>query len=246
MSDSKNKITAKDLLEYSYKQNLSHIPSALSMLDYIDELFTNKIVTPNDCIVIGKPFGAQTYYLIWKKLKYLDEIENLSIGVKHDEINFVDYSEETMGNALGVSIGIALSNKSKRVWVNISDAALQMGNTIEAIQFIGHHNIKNIFVTVDYNNSQVTGKIEEILSVSPIVNMCRSYNWHVQEINGHDRKEILQSYRNISFKKPNIIFLKTSKGSGIISMEKDIKKWHYKKIETLIELQSLVAELQDI
>jgi transketolase N-terminal domain/subunit len=245
MFNLKNKITVKELLEYSYKENLSHIPSALSMLDYVDELFTNEIVTPNDCIVIGKPFGAQTYYLIWKKLKYLDEVENLSIGVKHDEISFVDYSEETMGNALGVSIGIALVNKNKKVWVNISDATLQMGNTIEAIQFIGHNNIKNIFVTVDYNNSQVTGKIDEILSVHPIIDMCKLYNWHIQEVEGHNRKEILDSYNSISSEKPNIIFLKTIKGSGVISMEKDIKKWHYKKIETLTELQSLVVELQD-
>ena len=32
----------------------------------------------------------------------------------------------------------------RRVWVNLSDAALQMGNILESIQYIGQHNIKNI------------------------------------------------------------------------------------------------------
>ena len=140
-----------DLLKYSFEQKLSHIPSALSMLDYVDVLFTDEFVVPyRDHIVIGKPFGAQSYYLVWKKLGFLDKIEELNIGVKHDEISFVDYGEETMGNALGVAAGIAMTT-DKNVWVNLSDASLQMGNTLEAIQFIGHNNIKNIFMSDKLN-----------------------------------------------------------------------------------------------
>ena len=96
------------LLEYSYINKLSHIPSALSMLDYIDVLFTEKHITLDDGIVIGKPFGAQAYYLVWEELGLIDNIEQLSVGVKHDEILFVNYGEETMGNALGVAAGLGL------------------------------------------------------------------------------------------------------------------------------------------
>lgn len=233
------------LLEYSFANKLSHIPSALSMLDYIDVLFSYHIVTLDDGIVIGKPFGAQAYYLVWQELGYLDNIEKLSVGVKHEEILFVDYGEETMGNALGVAAGIAMTTDD-RIWVNISDACLQMGNTLEAIQFIGHHKLSNIFVTVDYNDSQVTGNISDVLKVDPIINMCRHYGWWTQEVDGHDRAQLLRTFENLTDSLPNIVFCKTTKGKGIKQMEKDIKKWHYKKIETLTELQSLVEELQDI
>lgn len=236
----------RELLEYSFKNKLTHIPSALSMLDYVDVLFTQKTVTPNDAIVIGKPFGAQAYYLVWQKLGYLNNIEQLSVGVKHDEISFVDYGEETMGNALGVAAGIAMACPNKRVWVNITDAALQMGNTLEALQFIGHHNIKNVFVTVDYNNAQVTGNTSDILSVKPCIELCKHYSWWTQEVNGHNKLELTNRFNNLAPSIPNIVFCHTVKGHGIKSMIGDIKKWHYKKIETLNELQSLVAELQDI
>lgn len=237
----------KDILEYSYQNNLSHIPSALSMLDYIDVLFTNNIVVPiRDKIVIGKPFGAQAYYLIWKKLGYLDNIEHLSVGVKHDEIEFVDFSEETMGNALGVAIGIALATPNTRVWVNLTDASLQMGNTLEAIQFIGHNNISNIFVTVDYNNAQVTGTVDSILTVNPVINLCKDYGWIVQKVSGHDHNALKTAFNKYQVNKPNIIFCFTIKGYGIKKIEEDIKAWHYKKIETLTELQSLVQELRVI
>lgn len=234
--------TAKEVLEYSYQHKMSHIPSALSMLDYVDVLFTHKIITPDNFIVLGKPFGVQAYYLVWQELGYLDNIEQLSVGVKHDEVSFVDYSEETMGNALGVAIGIAMTT-DKRVWVNISDAALQMGNTLEAIQFIGHHKIKNILLTIDFNNAQVTGHPSEILKVEPIKELFRHYSWSYQNTNGHDRKKILEAYRNISTELPSVIFFNTEKGHGVATMVNDIKKWHYKKIESQEELNALVQEL---
>ena len=229
-----------ELLEYSYQNKLSHIASALSMLDYIDVLFTKGFVTPNDFIVIGKPFGAQAYYLIWQKLGYLNNIEALSIGVKHDEIPFVDYGEETMGNALGVASGIALTT-DKQVWVNITDACLQMGNVLEAIQFIGQNCIKNVFVTVDYNNAQVTGNTSDIIKVDPVINMCRHYGWWVQDVDGHDKESLEKAFSNKAVTLPNIVFCRTTKGKGFEQIEKDTKKWHYKKIETLEELQSLVV-----
>jgi transketolase len=234
----------KRLLEYSFENKLSHIASALSMLDYIDVLFSKGIVTIEDYIVIGKPFGAQAYYLVWEELRYITNIEQLSVGVKHDEITFVDYGEETMGNALGVAIGIAMTT-DKQVWVNLSDACLQMGNILEALQFIGHNQIKNIFVTVDYNNSQVTGNIDSILKVDPVINLCRHYGWWTQVVDGHNIEELEKAFINKTDALPNIVFCKTIKGKGVTQMEKDNKKWHYKKIETLTELQSLVAELRD-
>lgn len=234
----------KELITYSYKQQLSHIPSALSMLDYVDVLFSEKIVLIDDFIILGKPFGSQAYYLVWQKLGYLNKIKNLNIGVKHDEIPFVDYSEETIGNALGVASGIAFTTE-KRIWVNLTDASLQMGNVLEAIQFIGHLNQKNIFVTVDYNNAQVTGKTNEIVNVDPCKNFFADCGWFVQEVNGHNKNQLKTVFLNLSNTKPNVVFCETTKGHGIKSIEQDIKKWHYKKIETLKELQLLVQELQD-
>lgn len=237
-------MNTRKLLEYSYENGLSHIASALSMLDYVDVLFSEKIIVPyRDHIVIGKPFGAQAYYLVWQEQGYIGEIRDLSVGVKHDELFFVDYGEETMGNAVGVAAGIAMANPDKRVWVNISDATLQMGNTIEALQFIGFNNIKNILVTVDYNGAQVTGSIGDILPVRPVIQMCRLYSWWVQEVDGHNRQSIKEACKNFVSTVPNIMFFKTQKGHGVKSIEQDIKKWHYKKIETLSELQSLVAGL---
>lgn len=231
----------KELLEYSYKRSLGHIPSALSMYDYIDVLFTEQHIRPLDhYIVLGKPFGAQAYYIVWNKCGLLNNIDDLSVGVKHDEIRFVDYSEETMGNALGVAAGIAMTTDN-RVWVNISDAALQMGNTLEALQFIGHHKIRNIFVTVDYNGSQVTGDTAHILNTDPIITMCRQYSWWTQVVDGHDRKVLHDAFSNVVDTLPNIVFCRTKKGNGVEEIAKEPTLWHYKKIDSEHTLQRLIG-----
>jgi transketolase len=237
-------ILKKEILEYSYKHNLGHIPSALSMSDYIECVF--KYIKRDDKIVIGKPFGAAAYYIAWKNKGWLKDIDNLHMGLKHDEIPFVDYSEETIGNALGVASGIALGT-DKTVYVNITDASLQMGNTLEAFQFIGQHKKKNILCTVDFNNAQVTGTTKEIIDVQPVISLARLYNWNVYIIDGHDKNKISQGVQQAISKSelPSLLVCVTQKGKGIKCMENDIKKWHYKKIETKDELDYLISELNE-
>lgn len=243
MASATGMLTRKKILEYSFKNNLGHIPSALSMIDYLESVF--KYIKRDDKILLGKPFGACAYYTIWKDRGWLKDINGLHMGVKHDEIPFIDYSEETMGNALGVAAGMSMCT-DKNVYVNISDAALQMGNTLEAIQFIGHHNLNNIVCTVDYNNAQVLGKISDILSVQPVITFAKLYNWDVFVVDGHNSQKLDSVFQNATKKRdnPSLVICVTKKGSGVKSMERDIRKWHYKKIESETELQSLVAELR--
>jgi transketolase N-terminal domain/subunit len=234
--------STEKLLKYSYDNNLSHIPSALSMNEYLSVIFKTGVVKKNDYIAIGKPFGAQAYYLIWRELGWVSNIEELGAGVKHDEIDFVDYSEETIGNALGVASGIAMTTDA-RVWVNISDATLQMGNTLEAIQLIGQWQQKNIFVTIDNNNAQVLGRTEDILNVEPVFELFKGYGWDVNFVDGHNEIELKKCFDKLKFTKPTVVVCNTIKGGLVKEMSSDIKKWHYKKIECESELKSLCEGL---
>ena len=219
------------LVQYSYKHKLTHVPSALSMLTYIDTIFTNKLIVPyRDRIILGKPFGSQAYYLTWRGLGYIDDIEALSVGVKHSEIDFVDYGEETMGNALGVATGIAIANPDQTVWVNITDATLQMGSTLEAIQYIGHNNIKNVIMTIDNNDCQVTGRTSNVISTTPVIDFIYNNRWSVTECPGHNPQAILDMYPTITLN-PRAIIYNTTKGYGVPYMEQDPITWHYKHIE---------------
>lgn len=228
----------KNLLKYSIKHNLRHIPSALSQYSYL-KLLLPMLDYYNQNIVIGKPFGSQAYYTIWEDLGLLHPDKEFSYGIKHDEIGYVNFSEETLGNALGVASGIELANK-KKTYVNLSDGALQMGPTLEAIQFIGKHK-QNIFCTVDFNGMQLTGDTQSIMGINMfnIESMFRIHGWQtiMTDTRCINEKGIKMSIeRALSSNNPVVLIFKTSKGQGVEEMEKDPVKWHYKELKDINEI----------
>lgn len=97
-------------------------------------------------------------------------------------------------------------------------------------------------MTVDYNGAQVTGSTESILSVDPVIDMCYNYGWDVKLVDGHDPEALVSTFSSLDPSKPKIVFCRTQKGHGYPSMVRDTKRWHYRKIETEQELQSLLNE----
>ncbi len=224
----------KKLLNYSIKHDLKHIPSALSQYSYL------KTVLPmlrDYKIVIGKPFGAQAYYCIWDEMYQLPE--KLGYGIKHAELDFIEYGEETLGNALGVASGISLAQNDP-VWCNVSDGCLQMGATLEAIQFIGKHK-QNILLTIDFNGVQLTGNTQDIMGINMfnIEAMFRIYGWETQICDTRCINDLgikMVTEQAMESDKPFALIFKTSKGQGVKEMEEDPVGWHYKSLKDINEI----------
>jgi transketolase N-terminal domain/subunit len=190
-------------------------------------------------IIIGKPFGADAYYYVWKKIKWIKSSKKLSYGIKHTELDFVNFSEETLGNSLGVAAGIALGNY-KKTWVNLSDAALQMGPTLEAIQFIGYKQLP-IIVTIDYNSMQLTGNLRT--KKQSIKKLFESFDWNVFEIK--DKTEYYKFNNIFRLNGPTVILVYTKKGDGVKEMEDNPIEWHYKTLKDIREI-TISPELKDL
>ena len=140
----------KCLHEKSYKS----VKPLYSTLNYYFKLY--------DYVLIGKPYGMYDFY---------PEQYN-KVGLD-DTISWIDFADQTLGNALGVAEGIALGS-NKKIVVFISDAQLNMGNTLEAIISIGFKKLNNILLLVDYNNSGSKGLLSEVLK--PNLNIFSNWN----------------------------------------------------------------------
>ena len=225
----------KNILKYSIKNNLRHIPSALSQYSYLKHLLP-KLDYKNTNISIGKPFGAQAYYTIWESMGLCEQ--PLSYGLKHEELDLVNFSEETLGNALGVASGLAYNNK--KTYCNISDGALQMGSTLEAIQYIGSHK-QNIFLTVDFNGMQLTDSIKNTMGIDvrTIENMFKIHGWRVNicdTISANEEDINMFIDEALDQNEPYCLIFKTSKGQGVKEMEEDPVLWHYKELKDINEI----------
>ena len=259
MKEDENKIgfSRAKMLGLGASKDWGHVASALSMHSYLRYLLP-AIKTDYD-MIIGKPFGAQAYYSIWHEMGLIDteQLNKLSKYIAQDELDFVTYAEPTLGNALGVAIGRTLSTKpGKNVWCNISDGALSMGPTLEAIISMANlrqHMNKDLLLTVDFNYH--TSLDESIVDFTAMVELFQFHKWRVSTIqisscDTDDVKYYIDKVLNESrmkndWAKAQVIFFITEKGDGVEEIQFDLKKYHAKPL-TITDLNYMdITEYAD-
>lgn len=241
----------KDIIQMSADYKLAHIPSALSMLDYVKTVYQcmDSDKTDDWITVFGKPFGAQAYYAVWQRLFGIKPTV-YSEGINWDcAPDLVTFAEETIGNALGYAIGAAMGSPDKKVWCNISDGALQMGQTLEALLFLMQHSheLPNLFVTIDNNHAQVLGGTSNIVSVIPILNMIyRETSLNSHFMNGHCQSDLDENFADFGKKNKlaSIYVCNTIKGYGIKDFKENPVKYHYAQINQ-DQAKKYIAELDE-
>ena len=81
------------------------------------------------------------------------------------------------------------------------------------------------------------------MALEPLTDKWKSFGWAVQEIDGHDFKEISNSFLNAKNQdKPSLIIAHTVKGKGVSFME-DNNNWHY-RIPNQSEYEMAISELE--
>jgi transketolase len=123
--------------------------------------------------------------------------------------------------------------------VLVGDGELNEGSNWESILIAAHHNLCELSVVVDCNESS-----ERALKMGNLSNKFESFGWTVDEVDGHSIPD-LQDYfmRDIAyFQSPNVLLAKTIKGKGIRRFENS-PEWHH-KMPSQRELEEMILELQ--
>lgn len=231
-------IVKKDILKMSFNAQVAHIPSALSQCDYLGVLFMNKGINPHTYkFILGKPFGAQAYYSLFARCGWTDadfsqygSLDPTWRYIIQKEHPLVTYIDESMGNALGVACGIAISGN--KVFVNMSDAAFQEGTVWESLLFAGAKKLSNLIIAVDFNRMQALGSTDDICSLDPLERKIQLFGWNVIAIDGHDIENMndrIPDFRTTQYNAPTALIFHTKKGKGISFME-DNEQWHYRTL----------------
>ena len=90
-----------------------------------------------------------------------------------------------------------------------------------------HYKLDNITAFLDRNNLQIDGPTEKVMSIEPIADKWHAFGWHVQEIHGHNVREILEALDRADevHARPSVIIARTTKGKGASLFEYD-HRWH--------------------
>ena len=152
----------------------------------------------------------------------------------HDKLEGVRVSSGSLGQGLSVAIGAALSKKlnkdNSKVFALLGDGELQEGQNWEAIMYASANKVDNIIATIDHNQKQIDGSLNDVLPMGDIAEKFRVFGWEViVEKEGNNLEAIidtLNNAKNLSEKgKPIVIVLHTEMGNGVDFMM-GTHKWH--------------------
>ena len=231
------------------KAHASHIASSYSTIEILVYLYEKvlridprKPLDPNrDRFILSKGWGVSSLYAILAEKGFFSEklLEEYCIdgskligGSTRNGVPGIEATTTSMGHGLPIGVGMALAGKLQKkdykVYVVISDGECDEGSTWESFLIGAHHKLNNLIVFIDYNKWQSFGRIKDVLNLEPIAEKLKAFNWHVQEIDGHDfgQLESALQRKSLAKDKPNIIIAHTIKGKGLSTIE-DKNEWHY-------------------
>ncbi len=121
----------------------------------------------------------------------------------------------------------------------MSDGELDCGNSWEGAMLAGKEKLQNLTAIIDRNNIQIDGFTEDIMPLNPLADKWRSWNWHVQEIDGHNFRDIDRAFGEARavFDKPSVIIANTIPSKGIPAFERQFE-WHGKPPTTPEEIET--------
>ncbi len=158
--------------------------------------------------------------------------------------------------ACGMALGIKQEKKSSRVFVLLGDGELAEGSNWEAAAVAAHYQLDNLIAFVDHNGLQISGKVKDIMNMTPIDERFKSFGWAVKNIDGNNMEEIVSVLDSLPVEpgKPTMIVAHTVKAKGLSFGENKVS-YHFwspsdeelekaeKEIEERLERQKNIAEM---
>lgn len=239
-------------LKMTHRAKSSHIGGCLSCADILAVLYNDVLkVDParpdweeRDRFVMSKGHAAAALYAVLAEKGFfpVEELETFCqdgsrlMGHVNHHVPGVEVSTGSLGHGLSIGCGMALADRSRNVYVLLSDGDLNEGSTWEAAMFAGHHNLVNLTAIVDYNGLQALGGTESVLALDrdPLGHKWEAFGWkagHISDLPWVPRQEDF----------PICFIADTTKGKGVSFMEGEVW-WHYGHPND-VELEVALKEL---
>jgi transketolase len=152
----------------------------------------------------------------------------------HEGLEGVRIASGSLGQGLSNAIGSALTkklNNDKSIVYSLhGDGELQEGQIWEALMYASANKVDNLIATIDYNQKQIDGSLNEVLSIGNLSAKLTAFDWIVlEEFQGNDINAVINTLERAKEltrnKKPVAIILHTEMGNGVDFMM-GTHKWH--------------------
>lgn len=195
----------KSLLQHLFDANTSHIGSSLSMIDILEAIYSIK--QPHEKVILSNGHAAMALYVVLEHHGLLSKKNIQDLGVHPDrnaEFN-IDASTGSLGQGLPIAVGMALAERTQRVYCTISDGECAEGSIWECLRIIRQNNILNLTVILSANG---WGAYDPV-NLAALKSQLRGFGFHVKKIDGHNLPAVKKAIGQQPLK-PTILFAKTN------------------------------------
>ncbi|HRH65303.1 MAG TPA: transketolase [Bacteroidia bacterium] len=221
-----------DFLVGLYFGILNHRPDKFSMDGKSEDLFflSNGHISPLWYSVL-----ARSGYFDVKELSTFRLINTRLQGhpATHENLPGIRVASGSLGQGMSVAIGAAITKKlngeNTLVYCLCGDGEMEEGQVWEAAMYAGAKKTDNLIVTVDVNNQQIDGSIEQVMPYGDLRPKFESFGWDVLQMEGNDMQDVIKTLTEAKSRtgknKPVMILMKTIMGQGVDFMM-HTHKWH--------------------
>jgi len=227
----------RDIIEMIYQAGSGHPGGSLSSVEILVALYF-EVMEEHDRFFLSNGHVCPALYAVMAEKGLIDKkllstyTEMGSVLQGHPEkskLKYIENSSGPLGLGLAQAAGYAAIKKDSFVYCETSDAEHDEGNHWEAVMFAAKYHLNNLIQIVDRNRIQIEGTVEEIMPLGNLIGRYKSFNWNIEEIDGHNFNEIFEAIERAKMEKecPTVIVANTVFGKDISFMEGN-PDWHAK------------------
>lgn len=219
-----------DILRMFYHSRHGHLSSAMSCAEIMAVLYFGCYdQTTGNRVVLSKGHGGAALYaalaekgiLDMKELVTFYDCDTRLIALATYGVPGIEISGGSLGQgicyATGLAKGLQLDGSSAYVYCVVGDGETQEGSVWEAAAFAAAQKLDHLFVIVDDNRIQCTGRTEQIVPMEPMAEKWRAFGWQTYETDGHDTTALMKVIKEAqaTAEKPIAIVARTIKGHSL-------------------------------
>jgi len=232
----------KSILEVSARAREGHIPSAFSILEILNVLYSDvmdingiRSCSPDrDRFILSKGHGSLALYFILRELDLITAQDinafcsyaGLLGGHPHrSPIHGIEASTGSLGHGFPIAVGLAMSLRDRqspaRVYCLVGDGECNEGAIWEASLLAAHHRLSNLMCIVDFNHSG-----DRAVELGSLTQKFGAFGFEVLEVDGHDSLMLRGALAHRDANRPLAVVANTVKGFGLRPMENN-PAWHH-------------------
>lgn len=216
----------RDIIKLSKANGGYHYGGTFSCVEILIALYDNFIKNGIDRFILSKGHACWGLYVLLMERGFNPSLE----GHPHlDVANGIDWTTGSEGHGFPAGVGMALARKMLdkigHVYVLVGDGECQEGTTWESMLMAVRHNLNNLTVIVDANETQGSGFVKDILPIPNLHRIANEIGWIAHEVDGHDVPKLVDLLPLTYKTAPHMIIAHTVKGKGVSFME-GRPEWH--------------------